>query len=142
MCRSIFAESISRKCSIYNVKAMSAGSHPGDDIHPVAHRILKDNHYSAINLVSKSWDSVAAWQPDIVITLSDKVLKEKCPAYVGQSVHVHWSISDPTSHLGNMEDNFTKVFLILEKRITKILETDMGNMNKTEIRAHLKKGLE
>lgn len=142
MCRSIIAESITRKHEISDIKAMSGGSHPGDDIHPVAHRILKDNHYSSVNLVSKSWDSFASWQPDIVITLCDKVLKQKCPAYVGEAVHVHWSLPDPATQLGNMEENFINVFKTLEKRVNKIFEINIENMDKTELRVHLKKGLE
>jgi len=142
MCRSIMAESITRKHAVANIKAMSGGSHPGDDIHSIAHRVLKDNHYSSVNLVSKSWDKFDSWQPDIVITLCDKVLKEKCPAYVGQAVHVHWSLLDPTSQFGNMEENFTNIFQILEKRINKILSVDLENMDKTALRAHLKKGIE
>ncbi|MCP5380801.1 MAG: arsenate reductase ArsC [Kordiimonadaceae bacterium] len=139
MGRSIIAEAITRKYLFKGIKAMSGGSHPGDDIHPVAFRVLKNNHCSSTNLVSKSWDSFSGWEPDIVITLSDKVLKEKCPAYVGGSVHVHWGLPDPSAQFGNMEENFNKIFHILDERIKKMLEADLEAMDKTELRAHLKK---
>lgn len=137
--RSIIAESITRKFSTQNVKPMSGASHPQEDIHPVAHRVLKENRYSSTNLVSKSWDTFTSWQPDIVITLCDSVLKQKCPAYVGKSVHVHWSLPNPAKQLGNMEENFQNVFLTLESRIKKMLEVDIEQMDPIELRAHLKK---
>lgn len=137
--RSIIAESITRKYSTQNVKAMSGASHPQEDIHPVAHRVLKENKYSSTNLVSKSWDSFTSWQPDIVITLCGEVLKQKCPAYVGKSVHAHWGLPNPTKQLGNMEENFTNIFQILEERIKNMLEVDIEQMDQAELRAHLKK---
>ena len=133
------AESITRKHGAPKARGMSGGSDPGDDIHTVAHRILKDNHYSSTNLVSKSWDQFSSWGPDIVITLCDKVLKKKCPEYVGKSVHVHWGLPDPSSQLGNMEENFTKLFIILDERIKEMFEVDLETLDKTELRAHLKK---
>lgn len=139
MGRSIIAESITRKYMQMGIKAASGGSHPGDEIHPVAHRVLKDNRYSSSNLVSKSWNTFDSWGADIVITLSNKVLKEKCPTYVGKSVHVHWGLDDPSSKFGNMEENFTKIFVILKERIEKMLETDITKMEKETLRAHLKK---
>ncbi len=139
MARSIIAESICRKYGAHKAKAMSAGSEPGDDIHPVAHRVLKSHGHSSGNLVSKSWERFENWGPDIVITLCDSVLKKKCPAFVGQSVHVHWSVDDPGSKFGNMEDNFTETLLILDKRIRMMFEVDMANLDKTALRAHLKK---
>lgn len=61
---------------------------------------------------------------------------------MGKAVHVHWSLPDPAKQVGNMEENFTKIFMTLEKRVNKILETNMENMDKTELRAHLKKDIE
>ena len=140
--RSIIAESITRKYQENGIKAMSAGSHPRDDIEPVAHRILKQHHYSSTNLVSKSWDRFNNWQPDIVITLCDKILKIKCPAFVGKSVHVHWELPDPATQSGSMEENYTKTFEILDQRIKKMLENDITKLDKTELRAHLKRVIE
>ena len=139
MGRSILAESITRKYSHMGIKAASGGSHPGDDIHPVAHRVLKDNHFSSVNLVSKSWDKFDSWGADIVITLCNNVLKEKCPTYVGQSVHVHWGLDDPAAKFGNMEENFLKTFETLKTRVEKMLEADLRALSKEDLRAHLKK---
>ena len=133
------AESITRKHGEPKAKAMSGGSDPGDDIHPVAHRVLKNHRYSSTNLVSKSWDRFDGWGPDIVITMCDKVLKRKCPTYVGKSVHVHWGLPDPMSQVGNMEENFIKLFNILDDRIRNMFEVDLEALDKTELRAHLKK---
>lgn len=120
-------------------KAMSGGYDPHDDIYPVAQRVLKSNGHSACNLVSKSWDHLAAWGPDVVITIGDEVLKQKCPTFVGTSVHVHWSIPDPANKFGNMENNFNETLRIIEKRIKKIFKEDMSVMDKTALREHLKK---
>lgn len=137
--RSIMAESICRKHGAHKAKALSAGSNPGDDIHPVAYRVLKNNSHSSGNLVSKSWDRFDNWGPDIVITLCDKVLKQKCPAFVGKAVHVHWGLPDPEAKSGNMENNFTEILQILDERIKKLFEVDITTLDKIELRAHLKK---
>lgn len=139
MSRSIMAEAITRKYGAHAAKAMSGGFDPHDDIHPVAQRVLKNSGHSAGNLASKSWDHLFGWGPDIVITIGDEILKKKCPAFVGNSVHVHWSIPDPANKFGNMENNFKETMNILDKRIKKIFEEDISIMDKTELRAHLKK---
>lgn len=141
MSRSIIAEAITRKFEGAGIKTKSGASDPKEDIHPIAHRVLKNNHYSSTNLVSKSWNMFEGWEPDIVITLCDKVLKAKCPSYVGKAVHVHWGLPDPSAKFGNMEENFTETFNILRERIEKLLELDIEKMDKTELRAHLKKAI-
>jgi arsenate reductase len=141
MGRSIIAESITRKYAHMGIKAASGGSKPGDDIHVVAHRVLKDNHFSSVSLVRKSWNTFDTWGADIVITLCNKVLKEKCPTYVGKSVHVHWGMDDPSTKFGNMEDNFNKVFSVLNVRIEKMLSIDITKLEKEDLRAHLKKAI-
>ena len=138
MGRSIIAESITRKYQDHGIKVMSGGSHPGDDIHPVAHRVLKSRQYSSTNLVSKSWDKAEGWGPEVVITLCDKVLKQKCPTYVGKSVHVHWGLKDPAESFGNMEENFSETFEVLDTRIKKLFEADISSMDRDTLRAHLK----
>ena len=139
VCRSILAESITRKYAPSQITAMSGGSNPSDDIHPVAYRVLKDRHYSSNDLVSKSWDLFAHRAPDIVITLCDRVLKKQCPSYVGKAVHVHWGLPDPVPQLGNMEENIIKVFKILDERIKNMFEIDLEQLDKEALRAHLKK---
>ncbi len=139
MSRSIMAEAITRRYGAHIATAKSGASDPGDDIHPVAQRVLKNSGHSSGNLVSKSWDHLGGWSPDIVITLCDKVLKKKCPSFVGKSVHVHWGLPDPAAKFGNMEDNFNEILEILDTRISKLFETDMSDMDKDTLRAHLKK---
>lgn len=141
MIRSIMAESITRKYMHMDIKAASGGSDPGDDIHPVAFRVLKDMRNSCNNLVSKSWDVHYGWEPNIVITLCNQVLKRKCPSYVGQAVHVHWGIDDPIKKFGNMEENFKAVFKILDERIAKVVDADIKSMDNETLRAHLKKAV-
>jgi protein-tyrosine-phosphatase len=82
---------------------------------------------------------LAAWGPDVVITIGDEALKQKCPTFVGTSVHVLWSIPDPANKFGNMENNFNETLRIIEKRIKKIFKEDMSVMDKTALREHLKK---
>lgn len=141
MSRSIMAEAITRRWGAHVATAKSGASDPGDDIHPVAQRVLKEAGHSSGNLVSKSWDHLTGWSPDIVITLCDEVLKKQCPAFVGKSVHVHWSLPDPAKKFGNMEDNFNETLQILDNRIKKIFEADIKSMDKETLRAHLKKAI-
>ncbi|MDG1708320.1 MAG: hypothetical protein P8H03_06125, partial [Emcibacteraceae bacterium] len=128
-----------RKYEGLGIKAMSGGSHEQEDIHPVAFRVLKNVRYSSTNLVSKSWDIFDSWQPDVVVTLCDKLLKQQCPKYVSKAVHVHWGIDDPEKQFGNMEENFTKIFVTLDDRIKALIEPKFHQMEPTELRAELKK---
>ncbi|MDG1996206.1 MAG: hypothetical protein P8J14_06920 [Emcibacteraceae bacterium] len=137
--RSIMAESIMRKYEGLGIKAMSGGSHSEEDIHPVVFRILKNLRYSSTDLVSKSWDTFENWEPDVVVTLCDKLLKQKCPAYVGKAIHVHWGIDDPEKKFGNMEESFTKTFVTLDDRIKALIAAKFHEMDKIELRAELKR---
>ena len=137
--RSIIAESVMRKYEGLGIKAMSGGSHAEEDIHPVAFRVLKNVRYSSTNLVSKSWDIFETWEPDVVVTLCNKLLKQQCPAYVGKAIHVHWGIDDPEKQAGNMEENFTRTFVTLDDRIKALIAVKFHEMDKTELRAELKR---
>lgn len=137
--RSIIAEAITKRLAGSRIKVMSGGTDPKEDIHPVGHRMLKQMRFVSTNLVSKSWDRFLNWQPDVVITLDDKVLQQKCPAYMAHAVHVHWPLTDPAAQFGNMEENFTTIIKIIEQRMKKVLDEDIENMNSDELRKLLKK---
>ncbi len=137
--RSIIAESVTRRLGEPRFKVMSCGTDPQEDINPVAHRMLKQFRYISTNLVSKSWDRFSNWQPDIVITLSNEVLRKPGPAYLKTALHIHWPLPDPITQEGNMEQNFTDLINIFEKRIKIVLDQDIENMDKTQLRTLFKK---
>lgn len=50
-----------------------------------------------------------------------------------------WTIL--STKFGNMEDNFNKVFSVLNERIEKMLSIDITKLEKEDLRAHLKKAI-
>lgn len=63
-------------------RALSAGSHPANQVNPRALALLKREGISAEGLHSKSWGSLPQ-TPDIVITTCADAAGEVCPAYLG-----------------------------------------------------------
>ena len=93
--RSPVAEALLRVRTDGAVDVTSAGSHPRDEIHPGAVRVLaEDFGVDITGQRPRHLDTVAGQRFDYVVTLCDKV-REVCPEFPGHPRHVHWSIPDP-----------------------------------------------
>lgn len=122
-CRSILAEAI---CNYYgdgDIEAVSAGSSPAGQVHPLTLKALTTLDIPTENLSSESWDAYEDADIDYVITVCDKAAKENCPVWFGRARQVHWGLSDPSSIDGDQESinaAFSQTIGILEKRIKQI----------------------
>ena len=90
-----------------NVRAFSAGSHPGGRINPLALEALQNAGINTDGLRSKSWDEFTT--PDsppihLVITVCDDAAAEVCPVFFGgpsgAPLHSHWGYPDPSNAEG------------------------------------------
>lgn len=123
--RSIMAEAAMNHLTIGLGKftAYSAGSHPTDQVNPLALDTLQRHGIATEGLRSKSWDEFEgddAPAMDFVFTVCSAAAGEVCPIWPGQPVKGHWGVDDPAAVSGSEEDRrraFNEAFLILKRRI-------------------------
>jgi arsenate reductase len=95
-CRSILSEAITNQIAGDVIEARSAGSQPVGEVHPLSLKYLEQKRYAINGLQSQSWDDYEYFKPDVVVTVCDSAAGEACPLYFGNSLKVHWGLSDPS----------------------------------------------
>ena len=121
--RSIMAEALLNFWGRGSFQAFSAGSHPKDNVHPLALEVLRRNRLATDDLRSKSWDEFAtpdAPPMDFVFTVCDNAAAEVCPIWPGQPMTAHWGVLDPAAEKGGDEQRaraFNNAFRELDARI-------------------------
>lgn len=103
-CRSILCEAITRQLATGGTTVASAGSMPADQVHPQTLQYLHEADVSTAGLHSKSWDDLAEYAPDLVITVCDAAARESCPLWLGSAMKLHWGLADPSKVEGTEED--------------------------------------
>ena len=103
-CRSILSEAITNHLSAGRIIAKSAGSQPAGAVHPLSLKYLSEAGISIEGLRSQSWDDFADFNADVVVTVCDSAAAEACPVWFGDSVKVHWGLSDPSKLQGSEEE--------------------------------------
>ena len=120
--RSQIAEALMRRRSCGSVEAFSAGSHP-KPLHPNAVRAVRARGIGTPDLRPKHFDEVARRQFDYLVSLCDRV-REVCPELPAGPRLIHWSIPDPASVPGSLDDTypvFEEIANELESRIDFLL---------------------
>jgi len=120
-CRSILSEAITNTLAGDLIEARSAGSQPAGTVHPLSIKYLKKTGHATAGLKSQSWDNLADFQPDVVITVCDSAAGEPCPVYFGKSLKVHWGLSDPSKATGT-DKEIEEAFLTTITEITARVE--------------------
>lgn len=115
-CRSILSEAITNQLANGLIIAKSAGSQPAGEVHPLSLKYLAESAYSTEGLVSQSWDDFESFEPDVVVTVCDSAASEACPVYFGDSLKVHWGLSDPSKIEGD-ESQIKQAFLACMEEI-------------------------
>ena len=100
-CRSILCEAIASQRGAGSLQAASAGSAPVDAVHPLTLRYLEERGYQTSGLQSQSWEDLAAFNPDRVVTVCDRTAGETCPLWMGEVEKHHWGLPDPSRAEGS-----------------------------------------
>jgi protein-tyrosine-phosphatase len=102
--RSQIAEALFRVRSGGSIEAFSAGSHP-KPLHPNAVRVLRARGIDTPGLRPKHFDELARRRFDYVVSLCDRV-REVCPELPAGPRLIHWSIPDPASVPGSLDETY------------------------------------
>ena len=139
-CRSILSEAITNNLAGEVIEAKSAGSQPSGAVHPLSIKYLAQTGYSTQGLRSQSWDDFEGFQPDVVVTVCDSAAGESCPVYFGNSIKVHWGLSDPSKIVGE-EPEIELAFLAcideIAQRVEKLKGLAQQSLTKTELKEAL-----
>jgi arsenate reductase len=130
------AEAIARQLGGDRLQVRSAGSHPDGSVHSLTLHYLEEAGYSLDGLVSQSLDDVAAFSPDVVITVCDDAAQEPCPLWLGKAVRVHWGLPDPSRLQGNDADKagaYASLIGTIEYRIKALLAQPFENLGPGEL---------
>ncbi|MGH9380684.1 MAG: arsenate reductase ArsC [Thermoanaerobaculia bacterium] len=117
--RSQMAEGLLRELGGDAVEAASAGVRPWE-VHPLAIQVMAERGIDIGDYRSKSVDELAGREFGTVITVCDHAA-QTCPAWVGRSARVHWSIPDPVELEGREREQleaFRDTRDLLEERLS------------------------
>jgi protein-tyrosine-phosphatase len=106
--------------ALCRARSSSAGSEPIGDVHPLTLHYLTAAGISTKHLRSKSWDELAGFPPDAIITICDHTVDERCPLWLGLARKIQWHLADPSAETSDQEftvKNFQHAIAMLEQRI-------------------------
>lgn len=107
-CRSQMAEAIINARRGDTWEAVSAGTQPADQIHPIALRALREIGIVTERSRPKHINEFLGQHFDLVVTVCDDAA-ENCPVWPGQGKRVHIGFPDPAKVAGT-EEEVMKVF--------------------------------
>jgi arsenate reductase len=102
--RSILAEVLLNRIGKGRFRAVSTGSPPKAEAHPLTLKVLQQFGESIDGLRSKSWNEFArTGSPPLhfVFTVCSKAAGEQCPIWPCQPVTAHWGVDDPAAEGGS-----------------------------------------
>jgi len=135
-CRSVMAEGLLNHYGAGRIEAVSAGSRPTGQVHPMSLATLKAHGMQADGYSSKSWDVFSGQPMDAVITVCDNAAGETCPVFFGAPVKTHWGVPDPAHFEGTEAEKkaeFERVFAMLENRVKSFVQLPFETMDKAEL---------
>ncbi len=122
--RSQMAEALLRKMVGNRFEVESAGLEPGK-LNPLAVDVMRE---VGINIAQNKTKSVFDFYKqgkkyDYVITVCDESQSEKCPVFPGKHKRMHWSLDDPASFQGSLEERLEKTRRVRDQIKQKITES-------------------
>lgn len=94
------AEGLAKNILGDEYQIQSAGSNPSK-VNPFAIKALAELNIDITNQYSKSLDTIAPENIDIVITLCPE---DVCPVFLGKDKNLHWVLTDPANPLLSDEE--------------------------------------
>lgn len=141
--RSIMAEALLERWGAGRFQALSAGSQPRGEVHPLTLETLRRANHSTEGYRSKSWNEFAApGAPslDFVFTVCGNAAGEVCPSWPGQATTAHWGVDDPAAVHGTEEERlraFYRAYLDLEARIKLFVSLPLDRLDLVALRERL-----
>ncbi len=135
-CRSILGEAITNHYGNGRITAVSAGSSPVGEVHPLTIKYLTEHGISTDSLQSQSWDDIEQDDLDVVITVCDNAANEQCPIWFGNTLKVHWGFSDPSKVQGSEEDiaqAFHHLINIIKQRVAQLIDLSEQTLSHDEL---------
>ncbi|GAB3470516.1 arsenate reductase ArsC [Azotobacter salinestris] len=139
-CRSILCEALFNHLAPAGMRAFSAGSQPGGQVHPLTLEALARAGVACDGLASKSSEAHAALQPDLVITVCDRAAGEACPVFFGPAIRAHWGLADPSGLAGSdaqVAAAFDATVARIETRIQAFLALPFERLDEAALQAEL-----
>jgi len=139
-CRSILSEAITNHEANGLITAKSAGSQPAGEVHPLSLKFLSEAGYSTDGLTSQSWEKLADFNPDLVVTVCDAAAGESCPLWMGNSLKVHWGLSDPSAMSGSLEQQaaaFGACIDEIKHRVDQLKTLAQKNLSRDQLKLEL-----
>ncbi len=122
--RSQMAEGYLRRFGGDAVKAISAGTEPGE-LHPLAIAVMAEEGIDISGQQAKSVDDFVKQRLDYVITVCDDA-NEACPFFPNAANRLHWSFPKPSAVEGTLEERlafFREVRDGIRVRVRELLAT-------------------
>lgn len=141
-CRSILSEAITNQFAEGKIIAKSAGSQPVGEVHPLSIKYLQEAGISTDGLVSQSWDEFEDFAADVVVTVCDSAAGESCPVWFGNSIKVHWGLTDPSKLKGSEEElanAFRDTIGQIKQRVEQLAQIDVDLQDKQALKLALEK---
>ncbi len=141
-CRSIICEAVTNHLGRGRLKALSAGSEPAGEVHPLSLRYLREAGYPTAGLRSQSWDEFADSGVDLVITVCDSAAGEPCPLWLGDTLTLHWGLADPSKLSGSEAEvagAFHTTIAEVRRRVEAMLALPLETLDPQALRAALAK---
>ena len=132
-CRSILSEAITNHLGQGRLHAVSAGSQPAGQVHPLTLRYLEASGIPVQGLHSKSWDDIAADEVDLVVTVCDSAANEACPVWFGKTPKIHWGLQDPSKVDGSEQEQraaFLNIIQQIQQRVIQLLDLNLDQIPK------------
>jgi arsenate reductase len=136
--RSLLAEALLNKLGKGRFRALSAGSQPKGEPHPMALEVLRSRGFNTERLRSKSWTEFAgadAPRLDLIITVCDNAAGETCPVWPGRPISAHWGIEDPAAVEGEgQREAFEMAMRYLRNRISLLVALPPAGIDALNLR--------
>jgi arsenate reductase len=133
------AEAILRQRRDARVEVHSAGTFPGDRVHPAALAELMRRGIDTTSLKPKSISAFGNIGWDIVITVCDNA-QESCPTLAGGPATVHWGMPDPAEFEGDpsaVQKAFHDCAMELSRRIDFMLALPLEKLEAVALEQEL-----
>ena len=137
--RSQIAEAVLRERAGDRIEVASAGSEPGERVHPLALAIIEEIGGDPGRHHSKGFEDVLGRPWDLVVTVCDQA-QEACPALPERTVSAHWAVPDPSRVQGSEEERmaaFRAAHRTLTRRIDLFLSLGPEKIERFELRERL-----